>query len=362
MATIEAYKTSAGRRYMVRYRKPNRRQTMKRGFETKRAAERFAANVEVSKDRGEYIDPSKSRATIGELGPKWLARQTHLKPSSYRPLEIAWRIHVEPMWAEHRINAIDNDEVQDWVSDLSKKRGPTTVIRAFGILSAILEESVRNRRLFKNPCGDINLPRKISKAHTYLGHAQVHALARESRSFQGVVLVLAYCGIRWGELTGLRVRDVNLSRRRLSIEQNAVEVGVEIIVGTPKNHERRWVPYPELLDGYLKTACKDKLPDALVFSSPDGTFMRRTRANENSGGWFAGAIRRSGVPNLTPHDLRHTAASLAVQSGANVKAVQRMLGHKSAAMTLDIYADLFEDDLEAVAEAMNAAAAPYITA
>ncbi|WP_344204500.1 tyrosine-type recombinase/integrase [Aeromicrobium alkaliterrae] len=54
--------------------------------------------------------------------------------------------------------------------------------------------------------------------------------------------------------------------------------------------------------------------------------------------------------------MRHTAASLAVASGATVKAVQRMLGHKSAAMTLDTYADLFDDDLDAVAAAMNDAA------
>jgi integrase len=58
-------------------------------------------------------------------------------------------------------------------------------------------------------------------------------------------------------------------------------------------------------------------------------------------------------PTLTPHDLRHTAASLAVSAGANVKAVQRMLGHASAAMTLDVYADLFDDDLDAVGEALN---------
>jgi integrase len=56
---------------------------------------------------------------------------------------------------------------------------------------------------------------------------------------------------------------------------------------------------------------------------------------------------------MTPHDLRHTAASLAVSAGANVKAVQRMLGHASAAMTLDVYADLFDDDLDAVAIALN---------
>lgn len=56
---------------------------------------------------------------------------------------------------------------------------------------------------------------------------------------------------------------------------------------------------------------------------------------------------------MTPHDLKHTAASLAVSAGANVKALQRMLGHKSAAMTLDTYADLFEDDLGSVADRLN---------
>jgi len=60
-------------------------------------------------------------------------------------------------------------------------------------------------------------------------------------------------------------------------------------------------------------------------------------------------------PRLTPHDLRHTAASLAVSAGANVKALQRMLGHASAAMTLDRYADLFDDDLDSVASALHAA-------
>ncbi|BCN42229.1 tyrosine-type recombinase/integrase [Prescottella equi] len=61
-------------------------------------------------------------------------------------------------------------------------------------------------------------------------------------------------------------------------------------------------------------------------------------------------------PTVTPHDLRHTAASLAISAGANVKAVQKMLGHAKASMTLDVYADLFEDDLEAVAEALDIAA------
>ena len=65
----------------------------------------------------------------------------------------------------------------------------------------------------------------------------------------------------------------------------------------------------------------------------------------------------AGLSGLTPHELRHTAASLAVSAGANVKAVQRMLGHKSATMTLDVYAGLFDDDLDAVAARLDASAA-----
>ena len=72
--------------------------------------------------------------------------------------------------------------------------------------------------------------------------------------------------------------------------------------------------------------------------------------------YWARAIKTSGIPRITPHELRHTAASLAVQSGANIKAVQRMLGHSSAAMTLDVYADLFDDDLDQLADRLNAAA------
>ena len=63
--------------------------------------------------------------------------------------------------------------------------------------------------------------------------------------------------------------------------------------------------------------------------------------------------RRRGLPHMTLHDLRHTAASLMIHAGANVKAVQRQLGHASAAMTLDVYADLFDDDLDALSEAMS---------
>jgi integrase len=89
-----------------------------------------------------------------------------------------------------------------------------------------------------------------------------------------------------------------------------------------------------------------------LFPGDDGRHLKRPHPTS---GWFAKAVAESGIPRATPHALRHTAASLAVSAGANVKAVQKMLGHASAAMTLDIYADLFDDDLEAVATALHEA-------
>lgn len=356
MATVERYLVATGRtekertRYRVRYRTPDRAQTDKRGFRTRRAAEDFAATVEVSKLRGEYIDPGKARASIGVLGAEWLTRQTHLKPSALRPVESDWRVHVEPRWGPVAVCDVVFTEVQAWVSELSGRRGPTTVIRAYGVLAAVLDDAVRDRRVLTNPARGVDLPRKVRREHVYLTHEQVHALAAAAGERAPMVLLLAYCGLRWGEAAALRVRDVNVLRRRLSVVQNAVEVGSKVIVGTPKSHKRRTVPVPAFLLEDVARQCEGKGPDDLLFPSPTGGYLRPPRGE---GGWFDGAVRRSGVPRLTPHGLRHTAASLAVSAGANVKAVQKMLGHASAAMTLDVYSDLFDDDLEAVAVALD---------
>ncbi|WP_416779306.1 tyrosine-type recombinase/integrase [Microbacterium lacticum] len=146
-----------------------------------------------------------------------------------------------------------------------------------------------------------------------------------------LVLTLAYTGLRWGEVTALRVRSVNRLRRRFVVEENAVMIGYEIHVGTPKTHKSRSVPYPERLTPLVEEACAGKGPEGLLFG--DGINHMR---NSGAQGWFANAVKRAqavdpSIPRLTPHDLRHTAASLAISSGANVKAVQRMLGHASAA-------------------------------
>lgn len=117
-------------------------------------------------------------------------------------------------------------------------------------------------------------------------------------------------------------------------------------VGTPKTHKRRSVPFPALLAAALRKRCGGMGDEELVFATKNGTHERRWH---NDHGWFPAAVRKAGIPSTTPHGLRHTAASLAGSADANVKAVQRILSDASAAMTLDVYADLFEDELDIVA-------------
>ncbi|MBG6237400.1 integrase [Mycetocola sp. CAN_C7] len=353
MASVTAYETASGKRYRVRYRKPDHAQTDKRGFKTKREAELFLASVEVSKARGEFIDVSAARATVGSLGPRWLASQTHLKPSSFQPVADAWRLRVQPRWGTHQVSAIRHTEIQEWVSELSNERSATVVIRTYGVLSAILESAVKDRRILSNPAKDIDLPRKPKRKHVYLSHQEVHTLADNSRDHSLVVLLLAYTGLRWGELAGLTVSSVDVARGRLKVSQNAVEVAGVIHVGTPKNHKVRSVPFPSFLIPQLLEQMDCKAGDDLLLPGQDGEHMKRTRVSSGSKSWFKTALVASKLEPMTLHDLRHTAASLAISSGANVKAVQRMLGHASATMTLDTYADLFDDDLDSVSARLD---------
>jgi integrase len=124
--------------------------------------------------------------------------------------------------------------------------------------------------------------------------------------------------------------------------------------GTPKSNEQREVPIPQFLIEDLAEHVCGKNPDELVFTGVRSGGALRAAVFRRAG--FDKAADAIGVPGLHPHELRHTAASLAIASGANVKLVQQMLGHKSATVTLDQYGHLFGDDLDTIAERLDARA------
>lgn len=355
MATVAKYVTSRGATlYRVQYRTPEGRLTGKRGFKRKADADAFANSVETAKLRGEYVAPALGKTTIGMLGPDWLKRQrAHLKPSTQHLYEVHWRLYVEPRWANTRIAAIRHSDIQAWVAESIQHSANTAKI-AHLILSRILADAVTDRMLAANPAANVKLPRQSSRRNIYLTANQLQRLALESGENYSLVLLLGMVGLRWGEATALRVHDVNFLRRRIELTRNAVHVRGEMIVGTLKSGKSRTVALPTEVVDAIATTAKGKGRDDLLWPAPKGGYRRSPLRGE----WLDRAVRRcqaadSTFPRVTAHALRHTAASLAISAGANPKVVQRMLGHASAAMTLDVYADLFDSDMDSVAESIS---------
>ena len=198
------------------------------------------------------------------------------------------------------------------------------------------------------------MPRVRQAEKRFLTHQQVHELAEAcGDEYRLVVLFLAYTGLRWGEMAALKVRRIDFLRRRVLVAESVTPVRGGMTWGETKGHERREVPLPRFLIDDLSRQVAGRSADDLVFTGPRGAVMRSGTFRRS--GALIEAARAMGIPGFHPHELRHTAASLAIASGADIKVVQQMMGHKSATMTLDQYGHLFPDRLDVVADAMDTA-------
>ena len=364
MATVEPYLLADGtRRYRVRYRTPENRSTDRRGFKTKREAQAFASTVEVSKLRGEYVAPSAGLVTIGSLAERWLSRG-HLKATTTAARRSAWDHRVAPRWADVAIGEVKRSAVTNWVAELSAAGVSAPSIEvALLVLRGVLTDAVADRLIVANPAAGVKTPRRTHSQRGYLSHRQVAALCDQlNKTDSTLVAFLAYTGLRFGEAAALTVGDFAMLRHRVNITAAVAEVRGALVTSTPKTHEKRSVPFPAFLADELAALMVGRAPTDLVFV---GATKKQLRISDFRPRVFIPAVRRCQTadpdfPTVTPHDLRHTAASLAISAGANVKAVQTMLGHASAAMTLDTYSDLFPDDLDAVAARLHEARAAIV--
>jgi len=266
-----------------------------------------------------------------------------------------------------------HEDVQTWLGSIA--RAPATVRKVHRVFSQLLDYAVKAGRLTRNPAAGVSLPRVQAAEKRYLTHAQVETLAAEvGPAWSLLVYFLAYTGLRWGEVAALRVSRLDLLRRRAVVAESITPVRGVMVLGPTKTHERREVPLPRFLVKMLEEHLQGLGPDSLVFTGPRGAVLRGstfrsgalndaaealglcTPKVDNAG---KAVLDGRGLPVLAghfhPHEFRHTAASLAIASGADVKVVQQMLGHKSATMTLDLYGHLFPDRLDVVADALEQA-------
>jgi integrase len=339
-------------RWRARYRGPDKRERAKH-FTRKIDAERWLAGIEVAKTRGEWIDPTLSRATVGAWCKTWLAAQGQLKPTTRVRYEGIVTKHIEPTWGRVALAEVTPVDVATWLGRLTAAGLAASTVRYIHrVLSLSLAYAVLDGRLSRNPAEGVPLPRTKSRPKRFLTHGEVERLADECGDYSPLIYVLSYTGLRWGEVSALHVGDVDLMRRRIHVNRAMAEVRGRAVVGTPKDHERREVPVPAFLVDMLAEHLAGCAADALAFPAPGGGLLRNGNFRRNV---FDAAAERAGVGDVTPHGLRHSAASLAIAAGATVVLVQRMLGHSSPSVTLDVYSHLFADDLDTVADRLNQA-------
>ncbi len=350
---IDTWKQKSGKKiskpWIARYRGPDGKQHSKT-FARKVDAEQWLVAEESKAQRGEWIDPQAGAVTYGEWADHWLDSRHGLAPKTRAGYESLLRSRILPTFAHVEIRRITTPAVREWVSGMVEDVSPARIRQALQVLHASLDMAVDDGLIPRNPTHKVKPPPVRKRRQLFLTADQLEDLADTAETIRdgygGLVRLLGYGGLRWGEAVALRWEKVDPAWRRVRIEEAASEVGGRITFGAPKTHETRTVILPRGVVSSLG------VPDSgLVFTAPQGGPLRHSNFTKRI--WLP-AVASSPVPDgLLIHDLRDTAASLAISAGASIKAVQRMLGHASAAMTLDTYGSLFEEDLETLADRME---------
>lgn len=349
---IEKRLNAAGRvRWRVRYRTPDQRQRS-RTFDRRRDAEDFEAELRGRMRRGEFVDPQRGRVTLLSLWQEYeRTTLTHRRKTTQQNYRVAMQ-HALNQFQLWPIGKIEHGDVADWVASLSKAKGAETVRYAHRVLCLVLEHGVATRRLPHNVARGVELPPRPPARERILTADEVDALAEKLREHGDIVLCMAYLGLRWSEAAGLRVRHVDLTRNRVRIFERATEVGGHMDVDVPKSvASTRDVGIPAFLRDILKARIEGRRPNDLVFPAPEGGHLRNGNWRSRSG-WDK-AIETLGLEGVTPHDLRRTFGSLARLAGADLRWIQKAMGHASITTTARIYAHLYDNELDTVADALD---------
>ena len=339
--------------WRARFHGPDGRQHS-RSFVRKVDAERWL-RAELGKlDKGEWLDPKAGRITVAEWSEPWL-RGITLKPKTRAGYVSVLRSRILPTFGDFQLRQVTPATVREWMAAMAEEVGPARVRQARQLLHQMLEVAVADGLIARNPTARIKAPTVRPRRQLFLTAEQVSRLANacEERQAGTGVLVrfLAYTGLRWGEAVALRRSAISLDRRRVRVKESATEVAGHLQWGSPKTHETRTVILPGFLAARLAAHVEGMATDDLVFTASRGGPLRTSNFRRDV---WTRACDESRMPEgLLVHDLRDTAASLAISAGASIKAVQRMLGHASAKMTLDTYGSLFEEDLEDLAERLD---------
>lgn len=301
-------------------------------FETKGDAEAWLAIQRAAITMGKWRPvSSESQTTFAEYAETWL-RDRDLKPRTRSHYRHLLDKQLLPRFGQLRPAGITPDAVRDWHARTGTQT-PTLRAHSYSLLRAILTTAVQDGLLDANPChirgaGNAKTVHKIRPASLTELEALVTAMPPR---YKTMTLLAAWCGLRFGELTELRRKDVDLQSGVLRVRRAVSRVDGEYVIGEPKSAAgSRDVSVPPHLMPSLQSHLDehvDRRRDALIF--PAAGDPTRHLAPASLYRVFYRARDAAGRPDLRWHDLRHTGAVLAAQTGATLAELMGRLGHST---------------------------------
>lgn len=329
-----------GLRWRARYRGPDGL-VRSRSFATKVNAQRWLTDQQSKIDRAAWVTPELGRIPWADYSEQLLAGRGHL---AARTVETDRRCHdrVEDLIGDVQLVRLTPDLIRRLTAELTGRYAPETVARTVRWVRLTLNQAVRDRRIASSPADGVRLPRGRPTRMRLLDENEVAQLASALPDRYGsLVIVAAYTGLRWGELAGLRVSDLDLLRRRLTVRTTLVEAtGQEPTLGPPKSKaSERTITLPRFVAETLAQHLETRPPvDDMVWTTEQGALLRRG----SFGRIWRKAVAESVGPPCRVHDLRHTHAAWLIADGEHPKAIQTRLGHGSIAVTMDRYGHLMD--------------------
>lgn len=369
-------KTGAvGLRWRVVWIDPDTRKERSRAFKKKIDAEAFRTKTEDAMRVGSYRSPELENKIFSDAAEAWMSGKKRPIGASMKRYRDALDVWVLPQWGTRKLASIEKTEIDSWITALADgaaihaegRRVHGAGLSPSGIkaLWVPFRAAIANARqlawISEDPCHGVELPKTVHKELMTLSHTEIQKLVDAARDVAGnesdavMVELMAYAGLRPGEVVALQVKHVVIAEKRILIRRTlTIDVNGKAIFGPPKHGERRDVPIAPHVLTVLTVLTEGRAPDDPLVTSTLGKPVNVH--NWRSRVWST-AVTASGLDgrNLTPKSLRHTAASRAIEAGADVKVIQRMLGHADASLTLNVYGHLWPDRLDEVAKAVSEA-------
>jgi integrase len=341
-------------RWVARYSGLDRKEHSQ-SFSRKSDAERYLHDQEIRKARRDWVDAALAEQPFAEYVAGWWATTTHLRPSSRARVQGILDHHLLPCFGAAPLASIGPANVRAFVADLvGAGLAPATVRKVYNALGSIFRSAVASGILGRSPCIGVSLPGLGARQEQrFLSPEEIARLAATHPDrYRAMVLVGGYGGLRFGELAGLSAQRFDALRSRLTVLDSITEVGGHLHRGPTKTGRGRVVSLPRFVSEALARHMSAFPPGAaaLIFTAAEGGPLRRTRFRERV---WVGAVEEAGLGPLRFHDLRHTAAALAIKAGAHPRAIQERLGHASITTTLNQYGHLFPELDEQLAERLD---------